>query len=166
MIIDKLRGRSEEYLTIIEVAIYAILGILLSATGVLTLAASGRLLWTGLRDWTISSGAFQILDQLLLVLMVVEILHTVRTSIKSHTLVTEPFLVVGLIASIRRMLVITLEAADLIKEGSWTKGGESVFRASMLELALLGVLILILVFSITLLRRSEPGQDIARPGAL
>ncbi len=166
MIIDKLRGRSEEYLTIIEVAIYAILGLLLSATGVLTLAASASLLWTGLRQWTISSGAFQILDQLLLVLMVVEILHTVRTSIKSHTLVTEPFLVVGLIASIRRMLVITLEATDLIKEGSWTKGGESVFRASMLELALLGILILILVFSITLLRRSEPGQDIAKPGLL
>ncbi len=164
--IDKLRTRSEEYLTIIEVAIYGLLGFLLSATGVLTLAAAGSLLWKGLRQWTLSSGAFQILDQLLLVLMVVEILHTVRTSIKSHTLVTEPFLVVGLIASIRRMLVITLEAADLIKEGNWTKGGESVFRASMMELALLGVLILVLVFSITLLRRSEPGQDIARPGVL
>ena len=64
------------------------------------------------------------------------------------------------------MLVITLEAADLIKEGNWTKGGESVFRASMMELGLLGVLILILVFSITLLRRSEPGRDIARPSQL
>ena len=166
MIVDKLRSRSEEYLTVIEVAIYTVLGFLLSATGVLTLAAAGSLLWTGLRQWTLSSGAFQILDQLLLVLMVVEILHTVRTSIKSHTLVTEPFLVVGLIASIRRMLVITLEAADLIKEGNWTKGGESVFRASMMELGLLGVLILILVFSITLLRRSEPGRDIARPSQL
>ena len=91
MIVDKLRSRSEEYLTVIEVAIYTVLGFLLSATGVLTLAAAGSLLWTGLRQWTLSSGAFQILDQLLLVLMVVEILHTVRTSIKSHTLVTDRF---------------------------------------------------------------------------
>ncbi len=166
MILDRLRTHSEEYLTIIEVAIYAVLGFLLSATGVLTIVAAASLLWTGLKQWTISSGAFQILDQLLLVLMVVEILHTVRTSIRSHTLVTEPFLIVGLIASIRRMLVITLEAADLIKEGNWTKGGESVFHASMLELALLGVLILILVYSITLLRRSEPGRDLAKPGQL
>ena len=51
--------------------------------------------------------------------MLVEILHTVRISIRSHVLVTEPFLIVGLIASIRRVLVITLEAATLTKEGAW-----------------------------------------------
>ncbi len=112
MIIDKLRAYSEGYLTTVEVAIYAILGFLLSATAVLSLVAAASLLWTGIKGWNVSSGTFQILDQLLLVLMVVEILHTVRTSIKSHTLVTEPFLIVALIASIRRMLVITLEASD------------------------------------------------------
>lgn len=47
--------------------------------------------------------------------MLVEILHTVRISIHSHYLVTEPFLVVGLIASIGRILVITLEAAALTR---------------------------------------------------
>ncbi|MDQ6708366.1 MAG: phosphate-starvation-inducible PsiE family protein, partial [Acidobacteriota bacterium] len=98
MNIDTLRARSEDYLTLIEVAIYSILGFLLSATAVLALAAAVSLLWAGLKNWSVSTGTFQILDQLLLVLMVVEILHTVRTSIKSHTLVTEPFLVVGLIA--------------------------------------------------------------------
>ncbi|MDQ2949987.1 MAG: phosphate-starvation-inducible PsiE family protein [Acidobacteriota bacterium] len=162
LIIDKLRAYSESYLTIIEVAMYATLGFLLSATGVLALAAAAGLLWTGLKDWTVSSGTFQILDQLLLVLMVVEILHTVRTSIKSHTLVTEPFLIVGLIASIRRMLVITLEASDLIKQGNWTAGGESVFRASMLELALLGGLILILVSAIAILRRNDPARELLK----
>ena len=162
MIIDKLREYSEGYLTTIEVAIYAILGFLLSATAVLSLAAAASLLWTGIKGWSVTSGTFQILDQLLLVLMVVEILHTVRTSIKSHTLVTEPFLIVGLIASIRRMLVITLEASDLIKQGNWTAGGESVFRASMLELALLGGLILILVSAIAVLRRHDPVRELLK----
>ena len=162
MIIDKLRAYSEGYLTTIEVAIYAILGFLLSATAVLSLAAAASLLWMGIKGWSVTSGTFQILDQLLLVLMVVEILHTVRTSIKSHTLVTEPFLIVGLIASIRRMLVITLEASDLIKQGSWKAGGESVFRASMLELALLGVLILILVSAIAILRRNDPARELLK----
>jgi small-conductance mechanosensitive channel len=96
------------------------------------------------------------LDQLLVVLMLVEILHTVRVSIRSHILVTEPFLVVGLIASIRRILVITLEASTLTKEGSWSNQGASIFRASMLELSLLGLLVLVLVFCITLLRRNAP----------
>jgi hypothetical protein len=45
-----------------------------------------------------------------------QILHTVPISIRSHVLVTEPFLVVGLIASIRRILVITLEAATLTRK--------------------------------------------------
>jgi hypothetical protein len=33
--------------------------------------------------------------------------------------VTEPFLVIGLIASIRRMLVISLELATLTRQGAW-----------------------------------------------
>jgi uncharacterized membrane protein len=87
--------------------------------------------------------------------MLVEILHTVRISIRSHVLVTEPFLVVGLIASIRRILVITLEAATLTKEGTWTtEGASGIFHSSMIELGLLGLLVLVLVVSITLLRRN------------
>jgi len=81
----------------------------------------------------------------------------VRISIRSHILVIEPFLVVGLIASIRRILVITLEAAALTKEGHWvSEGASEVFRASMIELGLLGALVLVLVFAITLLRRYAP----------
>ncbi len=91
--------------------------------------------------------------------MLVEILHTVRISIRSHVLVTEPFLVVGLIASIRRILVITLEAATLTKEGAWaTESAHAIFRSSMIELGLLGVLVLVLVVSITLLRRYAPAS--------
>jgi len=73
--------------------------------------------------------------------------------IRSHVLVTEPFLVVGLIASIRRILVISLEMATLGKELTWTGDNARVFRASMIELGLLSLLVLVLVFSITLLRR-------------
>jgi len=68
--------------------------------------------------------------------------------------------VVGLIASIRRMLVITLEAADLTKPGRWSSDGERIFHASMIELALLGGIILVLVVSITLLRRNSPAQEL------
>ena len=68
-------------------------------------------------------------------------------------LVTEPFLVVGLIASIRRMLVMSLELATLAKQGAWSPEAPSLFRASMRELGLLGLLVLALVFSITLLRQ-------------
>src|SRR5580704_13346103 len=128
-------------------------------TAMATIANAGKMLWGSVGHWTIATDTLLVLDQLLVVLMMVEIMHTVRISIHSHVLVTEPFLVVGLIASIRRMLVITLEAASLTKPGIWSTEGASIFRGSMLELGLLGLVILMLVFSITLLRRYAPEEE-------
>jgi hypothetical protein len=133
--------------------------VLLFITALATIVNAGKMLWDGLGHWAIATQTLQVLDELLVVLMLVEILHTVRISIHSHFLVTEPFLVVGLIASIRRMLVITLEAATLTKGGTWSTEGVSIFRANMTELGLLGLLILILVFSITLLHRNAPPPE-------
>jgi hypothetical protein len=150
---EKLRGHFGDYLARAEVTIYSVLAILLFLTALATVANAARMLWEGVLHWTIATQTLQVLDELLLVLMMVELLHTVRISIRSHILVTEPFLVVGLIASIRRILVITLQAATLTKAGAWSSDIAAIFRSSMMELGLLGILILILVFSITLLRR-------------
>jgi uncharacterized membrane protein (DUF373 family) len=165
---QKLRTHFDDYLGMAEVGILTVLAILISVTALATIVRSGVLLWDTWKQWmsvTDSLLILRVLDQLLVVLMLVEILHTVRISIRSHTLVTEPFLVVGLIASIRRILVITLEAATLTKEGRWSAEGANIFHASMIELGLLGVLVLILVFSITLLRRTgiDPRENLDDP---
>lgn len=157
MVQDKLRRLFDYYLGKTEVVIYSVLAMLLVATAFLTIATAGQILWIDLSHWTVAAQTLRVLNQLLIVLMLVEILHTVRISIRSHVLVTEPFLVVGLIASIRRILVISLEAATLTKESAWaTEGANGIFRSSMIELGLLGVLVLVLVISITLLRRYAP----------
>jgi uncharacterized membrane protein (DUF373 family) len=49
----------------------------------------------------------RLLDQSLLILMIVEILYTLQVSFREHTLVAEPFLIVGLIAAIRCVLILT-----------------------------------------------------------
>lgn len=156
---EKLRVHFGDYLGKAEVAIYSVLAVLLFVTAIATAANAAKMLWEGLVHWTVGEQTLLVLDQLLVVLMLVEILHTVRISIRSHILVTEPFLVVGLIASIRRILVITLEAATLTKGGVWSPDSASIFRANMIELGLLGLLVLILVFCITLLRRFANSQD-------
>ncbi len=46
------------------------------------------------------------LDQVLLVLILVEVVHTVVLSLRSHTLQPEPFIVVALIAAIRKLLFV------------------------------------------------------------
>ena len=119
MVEDRLRRHFDYYLGKTEIVIYSVLAVLLAVTAFVTIATAGQILWIGLSHWTVAAQTLRVLNQLLIVLMLVEILHTVRISIRSHVLVTEPFLVVGLIASIRRILVITLEAATLTKEGAW-----------------------------------------------
>ena len=72
-----------------------------------------------------------------------------------------PFLIVGIMASIRRVLVITMQAAKMAEQGQ-PQAGEVVaaFRNTMLELGLLGILTLIFVFSIYLLRRSSRHEEL------
>jgi hypothetical protein len=159
MVEDKLRDHADYYLGKLEAVIYSVLGLLLSVTVLAAIASAGKLLWDALSHWTIATQTLRVLNELLVVLMLVEILHTVRISIRSHVLVTEPFLVVGLIASIRRMLVISLEMATLTRDANWSNQGESIFRSSMIELGLLGLLVFVLVFSITLVRRYPPPKD-------
>jgi uncharacterized membrane protein (DUF373 family) len=154
---DRLRHHFDFYLGKTEIVIYSILRIMLAVTVFVTIATTGQILWAGLSHWTVAAQTLSVLNQLLIVLTPVEILHTVRISVRSHVLVAEPFLVVGLIASIRRILVITLEAATLTKEGEWaTEESRGIFHSSMIELGLLGLLVLVLVASIILLRRYTP----------
>jgi hypothetical protein len=152
------RQRFDYSLSVAEMAIYSALAVLLSLTILAALASACKLLLDSVIHWTVATQTLRVLNELLIVLMLAEILHTVRISIRSHVLVTEPFLVVGLIASIRRILVISLEMATLGRELTWTGDNARVFRASMIELGLLSLLVLVLVFSITLLRRYPPAN--------
>jgi uncharacterized membrane protein (DUF373 family) len=154
-------GRSTDAIRFVENAVYAALGLLLAVTALLALGSAGMRLWEALRDWSTSTAIFAVIDRLLLVFMLIEILHTIRTSIQARTLTCEPFLIVALIASIRRVLVITLQSSEVTHDAAWTPEHEALFRATMLELAVLGALILIMVLSIRLLRRGsgEGGRD-------
>ncbi|MBV9574074.1 MAG: hypothetical protein JOY93_08470 [Acidobacteriales bacterium] len=153
---NKVRNHFSDYLGHAEVTIYSVLAVLLFIAALAAIASTGKLLWESIAHWSIATEGFRVLDELLVVLMLVEILHTLRISIRSHILVTEPFLIVGLIASIRRILVITLQAANLTKSDKWSPENAGLFHASMLELGLLALVLLVLVFSIALLRRYAP----------
>lgn len=156
MAAKKLSEQFDDYLGHSETAVYLVVGVFLFAAALEVIGGSAKLLWENVRQQTLSTGAVHVLDELLLVLMIVEILHTVRLSIRAHALVTEPFLIVGLIASIRRVLVITLETANITKSETWSANNAAIFHASMVELGLLGLLVLVLVACIVALRRISP----------
>src|SRR5438445_10740136 len=106
MVEDKLRDHFDYSLGKVEVVIYSVLALLLSVTVLAAIASSGKLLWDALSHWTIATQTLRVLSELLVVLMRVEILHTVRISIGSQVLCTESCLVVGLIACIPRRITI------------------------------------------------------------
>jgi uncharacterized membrane protein (DUF373 family) len=147
--------RASGLLLWVEHAAYVALGFLLCITALAALAGATMLLAQGLVDWSGTKTIFTIMDRLLFVLMLIEILHTVRASLTSGSLSCEPFLVVGLIASIRRVLVITLESSDLTKNDTGSPAADHLFRAAMIELGVLGMLILVMVVSIYILHRAR-----------
>ena len=75
------------------------------------------------------------LDRALLVLMLAEIIYTVRRIAYRRRLEAEPFFIVGIIAAIRRILVITAESTSPVDLTDPT------FHAALAELGLLAVII-------------------------
>lgn len=149
-----LRSATDTFLKV-EHALYLAIGAVLAVVAVLALATAVEDLLETVRHWDNGGGLLQVMDQLLFVLMLAEILHTVRVSLRSGTLTCEPFLTVGLIACIRRVLVITLKSAQQAQGDAATA---AAFRDSMIELGVLAGLILVMVASIAMLRRSRSSE--------
>jgi uncharacterized membrane protein (DUF373 family) len=149
------RIQCSRHLSTVEISIYTLLGVLLIATALFGIAGELHLLWSGFRDWTGTTTIFDLIDRILFILMLVEILHTVRISIRSHMLVIEPFLIVGLIAIIRRMLVLTLQAENYTNPTHWGADGQVLFRDFMMEMGMLALMVAVLVASIYIIRRSQ-----------
>lgn len=92
-----------------------------------------------------------VLSEILLALMVAEIIGTVNTFLRRGVFDSVPFLVVGIIASIRRLLVISAESAEYFTNNS-------VIPVSVLvELGILIIAVGVFSWSITQLRQSNEG---------
>ena len=145
-----LREKISSVFTRVEDVTYVGLGVLLAVSALFLLLAAAWTLVEGLsfsglaKDLTV-----EVIDQILLVLLIIEILSTVQVSFREHVLTPEPFLVVGLIAAIRRILIITAEFSNP------SEILEAAFRNAMFELGLLTVLIFSLVFSLHFLKKNR-----------
>jgi hypothetical protein len=131
----------------VENVLYLTIAVLLSVAGATLLVATGWNFISELTHGHLGEAALEMLNQLLLVLMMIELLHTVRVSVREHVLNAEPFLIVALIAGVRRILVITAEA--------WHLGetDPAAFNRAMIELGLITVMTIAIVVAVILLRR-------------
>ena len=134
-------------LSLVEDVVYIGLGLLLTVAALTLLVSAIRSVVIALSTRSLSEQVVSLLDQILLILLIIELLYTVQVSFREHGLVAEPFLVVALIAAIRRVLVLTAELTKL------PEAGEPVFRHAMVELGVLTGMVLVLVGSLIMLQR-------------
>jgi uncharacterized membrane protein (DUF373 family) len=117
--------------------------------GVLLVLLAGVVLVLGIVDFfrdvqhgSVEVAVVNLLDRVLLVLILVEIMHTVVLSLRAHHLVAQPLLGVGLVAVVRKILFILSSEAT----------------ASTAELALLIAMIAVFVIALVLITRFDSGE--------
>lgn len=140
----------EGVLNRVELSLYAVAGVLLTAAGALTLVGTITDVAEGGKSRPITDTGVFLLDRILLLLIVAELLYTLRLVGFRGRMLVEPFLFIALIAVVRRILVVTAEA-DL------HQGGEAL-KDSLIEIGAMAALVLVLAIAIVLLRPSAPQQ--------
>lgn len=139
---------ADRVLLIGENIVYSLVGVLL---GIAALAVLGTVGWHLAKDVGegVDKGVTEALDGLLLVFILLELLAGVRATMKERKLVAEPFLIVGIIASIKEIVVLTLESKEIYVSD------DVAFDNAMIEIGVLAGVILLIALSSFLVRRKE-----------
>jgi hypothetical protein len=147
---QRAREATSDAFGFVEDALYVAVAGALTLAGVILF---GYAIYTFVKDFSVSvldSVTLDLLDNLLLVFIITEVIHTIRAVIDEKLLLAEPFLIVGIVAAIRRLLVISAEAKDLL--------GRPVFTDAMLEVAVLTATALLLTLAVFFLRRTSRSE--------
>jgi len=130
-----------------EQAVYAVAAAALFAGAAALLVEAVVAYVDDLSDGILAAST-ELLSVLLLVFVFVELLGAVRTTIRERRLIAEPFLLVGIIASIKEIVVVA--GAERPMDAEFAE-----FRDGMVEIGVLAGVVLILSVAALLLRRKE-----------
>ena len=89
------------------------------------------------------------LDTMLLLFILVELLSAVRTTVRERKLLAEPFLIVGTIATIKEVVVVSISTKD------YFGADDGKFTDAILEIGVLAGLLIALAIASFLGRRKE-----------
>ena len=135
---------ADRVLGLLEDAVYwAIAVVLVIGSCALLVAQFNTML--RLRRTPADTVMLEVLDGLLLIFIFVELLYAVRACLRSHEIVAEPFLIVGILAGIKEIVVLSVEAATLLEEGP-------AFARAVVEIGVLGAVVLVLALAAFVLR--------------
>ena len=133
-----------------ETTILGVAAVLLVVAATFTLVGTVVDLIEGSDSRAITDAGVFLLDRVLLLFIITELLYTLRLVDRRGRILVEPFLFIGLIAVVRRILVVTAET-DL-------KQGRVALTDFLIQIGALGALALVLALAIYLLRGSSAPQ--------
>ena len=99
----------------------------------------------GLQSGSIEA-ALKILDRVLLLFIIAELIYTLRISLARSQLILEPFLIIGLVAVVRRILIATAQVEQWLV-------AEKDIAPLLYELGALAGLVLSLAIALSLARK-------------
>ncbi len=132
------------------VVYYGVTLVLLVAVGVLFVSVGTVLLAVFEVDPLQTTLA--ILDRVLLITIFVELLITIEIIVRERQLVAEPFLLIGVVAVVRRILLVTAEAGQSLED-------PERFMNLVTELGVLAALVLSLAAALYVARRTQRRQE-------
>ena len=139
-----------------ELLLYIAVGVLLAVASIFVLVGTVHELVhaSSARLGGVDTGVI-VLDRVLLLLIIAELVYTLRFVLRTHEIVVEPFLYIGLIAVVRRILIVTAQ----FERPAY--GGRALTNL-LLELGLLGFLALAVATSLFLIGAAARDRRLAR----
>jgi uncharacterized membrane protein (DUF373 family) len=132
---------------VFETIIYAIAFLLLVAAAVLVVIGGGEAVVQAVSHKVDTlQGGVLVLDRVLMVLIIAEIAATLRAVLLYHEIAAEPFLFIGLIACVRRILIVTAASEQVHSDKELDR--------LLFELGALGLLIIGIAAAIFMIRYS------------
>jgi uncharacterized membrane protein (DUF373 family) len=130
-----------------ETIIYAIAFLLLVSAAVLVVIGGVEaVVQAATHKVNTLQGGVLVLDRVLMVLIVAEIAATLRAVLLYHEIAAEPFLFIGLIACVRRILIVTAATEQV--------HSDKELNRLLLELGALGLLVIGIAAAIFMIRYS------------
>ncbi|MHB1683980.1 MAG: phosphate-starvation-inducible PsiE family protein [Bacilli bacterium] len=136
-----IRDKLVSALSITEDVVYITLAVLFALTSIVIIVEF---------IWTIQLDSYDVfvensLDHFLIVFMLIELMHTILLFLKTHRFRHEPFLMVGMIAGIRTMLIMSAHSTAM---------GTTVQMSYIWELGVTAGVILVLAIALRISRTS------------
>jgi uncharacterized membrane protein (DUF373 family) len=147
------REGEDALLSSAENAVYAGVALILLAGAAVLIVEAVFTFFEHIDDGALAATT-EVLSVLLLVFVFVELLGAVRATLRERRLLAEPFLLVGIIASIKEIVVVA--GAERPQDEDFES-----FRNAMVEIGVLSGVVLILAVSALLLRlrQREPAEE-------